>query len=126
MTNNFAQRLKEARAKAGLRQQDLAEALGGKTKGAIGAWETGTARPNIDDLVRISEVLNVSPSWLLEEQETIIAPKMTYNLSYVVALLDHLKQTRRNASETELELTRDILKHCLTIVEGRLSEMKGE
>jgi transcriptional regulator with XRE-family HTH domain len=58
-----AQRIREARAQAGLTQQALADKIGA-SKAMIAQWETAVRRPGVDSLLALSRTLDVSFSWL--------------------------------------------------------------
>ncbi len=62
MKEIFAQRLKAARAKAGLSQQALAEQLG-ITKQAVSKYENGQMLPDSPILIRLSEIFNLKPDY---------------------------------------------------------------
>lgn len=57
-------RLKDARTKAGLTQEDLGQRIGA-TKAQINRYEGGKTDPSADLLVRLAEELMVSVDWLL-------------------------------------------------------------
>lgn len=60
----FIQRLKTLRKEKGFSQPELAEILG-KTKGALGHWESGTREPGLDIIYKLSEIFNVSVDYML-------------------------------------------------------------
>lgn len=62
--NVFAKRFKESRVNNNLTQEELSVKLN-ITKSAICKYETGTNKANIDMLILISKVLNVSIDYLL-------------------------------------------------------------
>lgn len=57
-------RIKEARLAKKLKQEELADLIGAKYR-SVSTWELGTAKPDCLTLLRICEVLNVSPDWVL-------------------------------------------------------------
>lgn len=59
----FAERLRQARQAAGLRQQDLAERLE-RTQNGFAQFENAIREPDITTLARIAKILNVSLDWL--------------------------------------------------------------
>lgn len=67
----FSTRLQEARAKAGITQQQLADACG-LTKGAVSAWENGVTDGILaENLFCVADALHVDPRWLaVGEQST--------------------------------------------------------
>ncbi|MBP9988884.1 MAG: helix-turn-helix transcriptional regulator [Ruminococcus sp.] len=62
---DFAKNFKEARIKAGLSQQKVADALG-LDRSAIAHYEKGDATPNIKNIPEICELLNISFEELLK------------------------------------------------------------
>ena len=57
-------RIREARTKKGLTQQDLAKILNVK-QNTISNWESERSTPNKDSLLKMAEVLEVSVDYLL-------------------------------------------------------------
>lgn len=60
----FANRLQEARQKAGMKQKEVAYKVNAALT-TIAGYEQGRADPQIPMLIRIAQVLNVSADWLL-------------------------------------------------------------
>jgi len=58
-------RLRKYREAQGLNQKEFAEKIG-VGHGRVSNWEQGINRPDVDLLAKICEVLNVSPSELLD------------------------------------------------------------
>lgn len=63
-------RFKHARMLAGLKQSELAKALGISTV-AVSAWEHGRALPNVKRLGQVAKLLNTTPEKLLEDERAI-------------------------------------------------------
>ena len=63
---SFAERLKEARAAAGLNQKELG-AMIGVTGNAVSNYENGTSSPNDKILLKIFDALNVDPNFLFQD-----------------------------------------------------------
>lgn len=63
----FNEKLFELRKKAGMTQQDLAEKLN-VSRQAVSRWEMGTAMPDVENLIAMSELFSVSLDYLLKEQ----------------------------------------------------------
>ena len=61
----FGNRLYELRKKAGLSQAELGEKLGLSNK-AVSKWENGQAKPGLDTVHKLADVLSVSVDDLLE------------------------------------------------------------
>lgn len=66
----FGEKLKKARKEAGLTQEQLAERLN-VSRSAVAKWETDKGMPDIDNLKIISELVDVSIDYLLDEGEGI-------------------------------------------------------
>ena len=66
----FGEKLKEARKEAGLSQEQVAEKMN-VSRSAIAKWETDKGMPDINNLKVISQLLNVSVDYLLDDNEKI-------------------------------------------------------
>lgn len=75
-------KIKEARMKAGLSQEQLAEKLN-VSRSAVAKWETDKGIPDVDNLKTLSKFLNVSVDYLLDDCEAIdeLVMREPYNLS---------------------------------------------
>lgn len=62
----FGEKLKEARKNAGYSQEQLAEMLT-VSRSAIAKWETDKGMPDINNLKMISQALNISIDYLLDD-----------------------------------------------------------
>ena len=108
----FAERLKELRMKRGFSQQELGTAIG-VTKVSICGYENGTRLPTLDNLVKISEVLETTADYLLgrevpvmnEENKTYIGAISYEDVQFILALRHYpnlynklLKDVNRSAS----------------------------
>lgn len=62
----FHEKLYELRKKAGMTQNDLAEKLN-VSRQAVSRWEMGTAMPDVDNLVAMSDLFVVSLDYLLKD-----------------------------------------------------------
>ena len=65
---NLAVRIRGQREKRGLRQQDIANALGISPQ-AVSKWERGENAPDIAVLAPLAQLLGVTVDWLLAAQE---------------------------------------------------------
>lgn len=59
MNNNFASNLKHLRIQSGMTQEELAKKLD-KDYSTIGKWELGQRSPIMVDVIKVSELFNVS------------------------------------------------------------------
>ena len=66
----FGEKLKEARQKAGLSQEQLSEKLH-VSRSAVAKWETGKGMPDIENLKAASALLGVSIDYLLDDGEAL-------------------------------------------------------
>lgn len=57
--NHFAENIKSYRTEAKLTQAELANQLGVSTN-VIGHWEKGRTEPNLDTLLKLCDILQVS------------------------------------------------------------------
>ena len=62
----FGEKLKEARKGVGYSQEELAEKLA-VSRSAIAKWETDKGLPDINNLKAISQILNISIDYLLDD-----------------------------------------------------------
>lgn len=70
-------RIREARLAKHMKQEELAAQIGSKSMATISAWEVGKAKPDCITLLRICEVLGVSPDQLLGYKATVDTPSMS-------------------------------------------------
>ena len=66
----FGEKLRDARQKAGLSQEQLSEKLH-VSRSAVAKWETNKGLPDIENLKAASQLLNVSIDYLLDDGETL-------------------------------------------------------
>lgn len=66
----LGEKLKEARKQAGLSQEQLAEKLG-ISRSAVAKWETDAGMPDIDNLKILSQLLDVSIDYLVDNGEEL-------------------------------------------------------
>lgn len=63
---NMGEKLARARRSCNLTQEQLAEKLG-VTRQSVSRWESGTAFPETDKLVRLAELLQINCDYLLRD-----------------------------------------------------------
>ncbi len=63
------EKIKEARTKAGLSQEQLAQKLR-VSRSAVAKWETGKGLPDVENLKALSQLLHVSVDYLLDDSES--------------------------------------------------------
>ena len=64
----FGERLREARKKAGMTQEQLAEVLS-VSRQAVTKWESDKGIPDVENLKLIAKVLDVSIDYLLDRTD---------------------------------------------------------
>jgi transcriptional regulator with XRE-family HTH domain len=69
MDNFFPDQLRSLRVFKGLNQEQLAEALGFKSKQRISDYENGKTEPGLDDLIRMANFFNVDLNTLITKSE---------------------------------------------------------
>lgn len=69
MENNFASNLRHLRLRNGMTQEELANKLD-KDYSTIGKWELGLRSPIMTDVIRISELFNISLEKLIGQNVT--------------------------------------------------------
>ena len=79
---NIAERLQELRKKAGYSQEQVAEMLG-ISRQAISKWESGQGNPEIDNVIKLTEIYDVSADYILfgKESSTIVTTSEKKRLS---------------------------------------------
>lgn len=75
---DFAKKLKETRTEKGYTQKDISKTVN-KTITAICDWERGRTQPSIEDLIKISQLLECSIDYLvgIENEDGIIIQNQT-------------------------------------------------
>jgi transcriptional regulator with XRE-family HTH domain len=63
-TMGFAERLQKARLDRGYKQNELSLLIG-RSKNTISNYENGISKPNLDDLIKLINLLNVDANFLL-------------------------------------------------------------
>jgi Predicted transcriptional regulators len=80
---DIAGRLQELRKKAGYSQEQVAELLG-LSRQAVSKWESGQGKPDIDNIVKLTEVYHVSADYILfgKEKEVMVSMPEKKELSH--------------------------------------------
>ena len=66
---SIGEKIVDARKENNLTQEQLAELMG-VTRQSISRWEQNLAYPEVEKILRLSDILNVSCDYLLKENET--------------------------------------------------------
>ncbi len=64
MNMSISERLHELRKQAGYSQEQVAEMLE-ISRQAVSKWESGQGKPEIDNIVKLTEIYNVSADYIL-------------------------------------------------------------
>lgn len=68
-SNTLSERLKECRKKKGVKQSEVADRLNVQRQ-IISYYESGTRKPNLDDLIMLADFYNVSIDYLVGRTDT--------------------------------------------------------
>ena len=71
------EKLKRRRTEIGLRQIDVAEAIG-ISKQSYFAWEKGITQPNQKNLLKLEKVLEVEPGYFTTDAISVLYQKLTH------------------------------------------------
>ncbi len=71
---NLNERLQDLRKKAGYSQEQLAELLG-ISRQAISKWESGQGNPDIENIVKLTKIYQVSADYILLGREDNPSPQ---------------------------------------------------
>lgn len=71
-----AKTIKELRESTGMTQEDLAEKLD-VSRQAVTKWESGQVYPDISNLIRISNLFNVTVDYMVRDQECMVSCENT-------------------------------------------------
>ena len=66
----LSEKIMDLRNRSGWSQEELADRLG-ISRQSVSKWETGESTPDIDKIIRMSELWNVSTDYLLKEEEAL-------------------------------------------------------
>lgn len=100
---SFSENLKKLRKENKLTQEALAEKLD-VSRQAVSKWESDTGYPEMDKLILIAKIFNVSVDWLLETElgrQEAVPKKTNESMKSLIEKLDEVwrrsKQKQRNA-----------------------------
>lgn len=93
----FRDNLIKLRTESQLTQEKLAEKIN-VTRAAVGKWEAGNGTPNIENLVKLSNLFNVTVDELLKG-EPIFEPKTPPSIKGAVAGLKIFSEALQNLEE---------------------------
>lgn len=73
---DMAERLQDLRKKANYSQEQVSDMLG-ISRQAISKWESGQGKPEIDNVIKLVEIYNVSADYILlgQEKNTVVEVK---------------------------------------------------
>ena len=70
---DISERLQDLRKKEGYSQEQVAEMLG-LSRQAISKWESGQGKPEIDNIIKLTEIYQVSADYILLGTEKVSVP----------------------------------------------------
>ena len=91
--DKFANRLTIAMDAAGMSAADLARRLG-ISDAIISQYRSGTYKPRQNRLYEISQILGVSPAWLLGLDEPVTEEQLNDELAALLGQLDEVEKAR--------------------------------
>lgn len=105
---SFAKNLKQGRNEKGLTQGGLAELLD-VSRQAVSKWEQGEGYPEIEKLILLAKVLNISLDWLFAEELAKEGTAETQGkiLPGIVAGLDTFSSAISNLMEQTISETNE-------------------
>ncbi len=112
----FSEKLQLLRKNKGLTQEELAEKLD-VSRQAVAKWEAGQAFPDVFNLIRISDLMNVSVDYLVRDQdcavkvgvareadmEALIAFRLEANVNTYAAFMNEVDPTRPQSHDYRYE-----------------------
>ncbi|MFT3986000.1 MAG: helix-turn-helix transcriptional regulator [Lachnospiraceae bacterium] len=80
---DMAERLQDLRKKANYSQEQVSDMLG-ISRQAVSKWESGQGKPEIDNIIKLVEIYNVSADYILlgEKNAIQVEPKQKKELSH--------------------------------------------
>lgn len=80
---DISDRLQDLRKKANYSQEQVADLLG-ISRQAISKWESGQGKPELDNIIKLTEIYNVSADYIISGQEhsVEIVPQPKRELSH--------------------------------------------
>lgn len=93
----IADRIRKVRLERGMTQQELADAIGLKSRSSINKIEMNTYEPGLEQIKRIARALNCDPDYLVFGQENDVDEEIKRLMSRLSAekkeeALQHLRQ----------------------------------
>lgn len=84
---DLAERLQDLRKKANYSQEQVAELLG-ISRQAVSKWESGQGKPELDNIIKLTEIYNVSADYIISGQERIspMPPQPQKGLSHTAQI----------------------------------------
>ena len=103
----FSEKLQLLRKNKGLTQEETAEKLN-VSRQAVAKWESGQAYPDIANLIRISDLLNVSVDYLVRDQDCSVqaVPSRQTDVEKLIAFRLEANVNTYAAFKNEVDSTR--------------------
>lgn len=102
MNMDLSQRLQELRKKEGYSQEQVAEMLG-LSRQAISKWESGQGKPEIDNIIKLTEIYHVSADYILSGTDCVYVN----NRNWDDMTFEEQEEVRQNFEEERKELEED-------------------
>lgn len=82
---NMADRIQYLRKTKGISQEELADKVG-VSRQAVSKWESGQGKPEIDNIIKLTKIYNVSSDYILlgigNNENTFVVEKKKINKEY--------------------------------------------
>ncbi|NID13750.1 helix-turn-helix domain-containing protein [Fibrivirga algicola] len=104
--SEFGQRLRQRREEVGMSQDELARRILVKSgKQTISKWEQGKTVPDLTEILRIAEVLDVTAAWLVDGTEATTSTMQKPPVGYVLMPSEEvIDMQRRLLQKQQVEL----------------------
>jgi Predicted transcriptional regulators len=92
---NFQSKLQELRKNSKISQEELAEQIG-ISRQAVTKWENGQAYPDIDNLIRLSEIFGVTIDRMVKDEGNCVLELIPKNVGCMKSLREFLLKAKKH------------------------------
>ena len=114
----FSEKLMELRRREGLSQEQLADRLG-VTRQSVSKWESGSAMPELNKLIAISDIFGVTIDYLVKEAAEPEQPAPAQDTAHLERRLDDLAGEYHRSFGPYYSYTSKVRLLCLPLVSVR-------
>ena len=120
---SFKDQLTKLRKRNNMNQTELANQIGVKQY-VISSWETGRSEPSMKQLVKLSDIFNISTDYLIDKPSIIVDNEEDYNRVIKNIKIDLENDFINNVYEMCKELNADKKKKILNIIQASIDLSK--